>query len=264
MACVRRHGEPLVDDPGRIGVTEALGIDEHKVLSGGKDHHTLYATSFVDVVTGQLLDVVRGRSADDVAYWLSQGPPVWRQRIEAVAFDPHAGYLRGISAVRCDVTVTVDHFHAVKLANTVVDDVRRRTQQSSLGHRGHRDDPRYRTRRLRTRGSEHLTDRQRDKLLSAFAEGDPDGEVGAAILGKELLRGVYAAPTLRQAHWRLVRFYSYVAEAEVPEVTRLATTISRWEDEVLSYHVTGISTGPVEAQKLVVTIHLPVSIQSPG
>jgi transposase len=76
MACVRRHGEPLVDDPGRIGVTEALGIDEHKVLSAGKDHHTLYATSFVDVVTGQLLDVVRGRSADDVAYWLSQGPPV--------------------------------------------------------------------------------------------------------------------------------------------------------------------------------------------
>ncbi|MHB1504702.1 MAG: transposase family protein [Acidimicrobiales bacterium] len=27
MDCVRRHGEPLVDDPGRIGVTEALGID---------------------------------------------------------------------------------------------------------------------------------------------------------------------------------------------------------------------------------------------
>ena len=48
-----------------------------------------------------------------------------------------------------------------------------------------------------------------------------------------------------------MRFYGYVAEAEVPERTRLATTISRWEDEVLSYHVTGISTGPVEAQKLV-------------
>ena len=82
MACVRRHGEPLVNDPGRIGVTEALGIDEHKVLSATKDHRTLYATSFVDV-TGQLLDVVRGRSADDVAYWLTQGPPAWRQRIAA-------------------------------------------------------------------------------------------------------------------------------------------------------------------------------------
>ena len=103
MGCVRRHGEPLVADPGRITTTEALGIDEHKVLSATKDHHTLYATSFVDVVTGQLLDVVRGRSADDVAYWLSGGSPSWRQRIEAVAIDPHAGYLKGILAVLPDV-----------------------------------------------------------------------------------------------------------------------------------------------------------------
>lgn len=48
------------------------------------------------MTTGQLLDVVRGRSADDVARWLAQGPPSWRQRIEAVAIDPHAGYLKGI------------------------------------------------------------------------------------------------------------------------------------------------------------------------
>jgi transposase len=251
MDCVRRHGEPLVDDPGRITSTQALGLDEHKVLAATKDHHTLYATSFVDVVTGQLLDVVRGRSADDVAYWLTQGQPSWRQRIEAVAIDPHAGYLKGILAVLPDVAVTVDHFHAIKLANAVVDDVRRRTQQSTLGHRGHKDDPLYRTRRLMTRGWERLTDRQRDKLLCALAEGDPDGEVAAAILGKELLRESYSARTLRQAHWRLVRFYAYAAEADVPELTRLATTISRWEHEILNYHVTGISTGPVEAQNLV-------------
>ena len=216
-----------------------------------KDHHTLYATSFVDVRTGQLLDVVRGRSADDVAYWLSQGPPWWRQRIEAVAIDPHAGYLKGIVSVLPDVTVTVDHFHAIKLANAVVDDVRRRTQQSTLGHRGHKDDPLYRTRRLMTRGFERLSDRQRDKLLGALAEGDPDGEVGAAILGKELLRDMYGARSVTGARWRLVAFYQHAADADIPELTRLATTVSRWEQEILSYHTTGISTGPVEAQNLV-------------
>ena len=70
MECVRRHGEPLADASGRIGTTRALGIDEHTVLGASKDHHTLYATSFVDVTTGQLLDVVRERSADDVVYRL--------------------------------------------------------------------------------------------------------------------------------------------------------------------------------------------------
>ena len=48
-----------------------------------------------------------------------------------------------------------------------------------------------------------------------------------------------------------MRFYGYAAEADVPELTRLASTISRWEQEVLNYHTTRISTGPVEAQNLV-------------
>ena len=102
-----------------------------------------------------------------------------------------------------------------------------------------------------TRGFERLSARQRDKLFCALEEDDPTGEVGAAILGKELLREVYFAQTPRRAHWRLVRFYAYAGEAEVPELTRLATTVSRWEAEILNFHVTRISTGPVEAQNLV-------------
>jgi transposase len=96
MNCVRRHGEPLVDDPSRLDNLGALGIDEHKMLSANGEHHTLYVTCFVDVLCGRLLDIARGRNADDVGYWLSQGSPAWRQDIEAVAIDPHRGYLKGI------------------------------------------------------------------------------------------------------------------------------------------------------------------------
>jgi len=56
---------------------------------------------------------------------------------------------------------------------------------------------------------------------------------------------------LSAARRRLVHLYGYVAEAEVPELTRVATTVSRWETEILNFHVTRISTGPVEAQNLV-------------
>lgn len=144
----------------------------------------------------------------------------------------------------------MDHVHAVTLANAVLDDVRRRTQHSPLGHRGHKNNPLYGTRRLLTRRWERLTDRPCRKLFDALAEGDPDDEVAACILGKELLREVSAAPTLHQAYRRLVRFCVYAAEADISEITRLATTISRREQEVLNYHVTGIPTGPVEAQHL--------------
>jgi transposase len=251
MNCVRRHGEPLVDDPTRLDNIDALGIDEHKMLSANGEHHTQYVTCFVDVVRGRLLDIVRGRNADDVSYWLSQGTPCWRQDIEAVAIDPHRGYLRGILSYLDDTTVTVDCFHGVKLANSMVDDIRRRTQQESLGHRGRKDDPLFKTRRLMTRGWERLSDRQRDKLLRALDAGDPDGECGVGILGKELLREMYAAKSLQAARWKLVAFYQHAAEAEVPELTRLAKTVSTWEQEILNYHVTGISNGPTEAQNLI-------------
>ena len=133
--------------------------------------------------------------------------------------------------------MTVDHFHAIKLTGGVVDDVRRRMKQAVLGDRGQRDDPLYRTRRLMTRGFERLSAREREKLFSALEEGDPTGEVGAAILGKELLRDLYAAATLREAHSCLVRFYAYAAEVEVLELTRLATSLSRLEEEIPGFHV---------------------------
>jgi Transposase len=55
--------------------------------------------------------------------------------------------------------VVVD-FHTIRLANTVVDQVRRRVQQATLGHRGRKRDPLYRIRKLLT-AAEQLTGRGR-------------------------------------------------------------------------------------------------------
>jgi transposase len=171
--------------------------------------------------------------------------------VATVAIDPHRGYANGLLRGLPHAVVTVDHFHAIKLANEAVNDVRRRVQQETLGHRGHRDDPLYGARRLMTRAHERLSDRQHARLRAALRAGDPDGEVGAAILGKELLRDVYAAANHLEARRRLQTFYDHVAWAEVRELSRLAKTVRAWEAEILSFHATGISTGPVEAQNLV-------------
>ncbi len=47
-------------------------------------------------------------------------------------------------------------------------------------------------------------------------------------------------------------FLQHAADAEIPELTRLATTIDRWRAEVLAFHTTsGASNGPTEADLLV-------------
>jgi len=115
MGCVRRHGEPLVNDEHRLDGVVALGLDEHKMLAARKDRYALFVTSMVDLAEGRLLDVVRGRSGDDVAYWLSQMGGAWRQQVSAVAIDPHRGYANGLLRQLPHATVTVDHFHAIKV-----------------------------------------------------------------------------------------------------------------------------------------------------
>jgi transposase len=103
-------------------------------------------------------------------------------------------------------TVVVDHIHAIRLANAVVDQVRRRTQQTTLGHRGRKHDPLYRIRKLLT-SAEQLTQRGRVRLRAGLSAGDSTGEVAAAWQGKELLRAVYAAVDKAAARAVLNRFY---------------------------------------------------------
>jgi transposase len=74
----------------------------------------------------------------------------------------------------------MDHFHAIRLANTMVDQVRRRTQQATLGHRGRKQDPLYRIRKLLLTAAEQLTLRGQVRLRAGLAAGDPTGEVAAA------------------------------------------------------------------------------------
>jgi transposase len=105
--------------------------------------------------------------------------------------------------------VVVDHFHAIRLANAVVDQGRRRTQQATLGHRGRKRDPLYRIRKRLLTAAEQLTQWGRVRLRAGLAAGDPTGEVAAAWQGKELLRAVYAAVGTAAARATLDRFYRW-------------------------------------------------------
>jgi len=65
-------------------------------------------------------------------------------------------------------------------------------------------------------------------------------------MAKELLGEVYAA-NVAHARRRLIVFVRNCADANVPELTRLARTIDRWQSEVLAHHRTGrASNGRVE------------------
>jgi transposase len=253
MRAVADHGTPLVEDPARLDGVAALGLDETSFLKATRVAPTRWVTGLVDLEGGRLLEVVADRTRAAVAGWLGARPRAWLAQVGTVALDPWRGYASALVTPLGHATVVVDHFHAIRLANAVVDQVRRRTQQDTLGHRGRKHDPLYRIRKLLLTAAEQLTQRRRARLRAGLAAGDPTGEVAAAWQGKELLRAVYAADGMLAARVALDRFYRWADGVEVAELTRLARTVRAWEAEILAWHATGgCSNGATEAVNLLI------------
>jgi transposase len=253
MRAVADHGRLLVDDPTRLDGVARLGLDETSFLKATRTAPTRYVTGLVDLERGRLLDVVADRTRAAVDRWLGAQPQGWLAGVGTVALDPWRGYASALITTLGHATVVVDHFHAIRLANLVVDQSRRRTQQATLGHRGRKRDPLYRIRKLLLTAAEQLTERGWVRLRAGLATGDPTGEVAAVWQGKELLRAVYAAAGMPAARAALERFYRWADGVGVVELSRLAGTVRAWEAEILAWHATGgCSNGPTEAVNLLI------------
>jgi hypothetical protein len=127
------------------------------------------------------------------------------------ALDPFRGYERALRVGLPAATVVVDAFQPARLAQDAVDQVRRRVQQQTHGHRGRAGDPLYRIRRILLRGAENLTPKAYARMLAGLDAGDPNGEVAAAYIACRQLRHLYTAPDLARARARLYTFYQACA-----------------------------------------------------
>jgi hypothetical protein len=142
----------------------------------------------------------------------------------------------------------LDAFHVVRLVLTALDQVRRRVQQDTTGHRGRKDDPLFRIRRLLRRGYEHHTPKSWNRMIAGIEAGDSDAQVQRAWIAVQELRLLYRETSRAGAERRLLRWFTDIAEHEIPELLRLARTLDAWRDELLTYFDTdGVSNGPTEA-----------------
>src|SRR5207302_4804249 len=159
------YGTALIEDPNRIGEPIALGLDETLFVRVGKWRRQSWSTSIVDVEAGRLLDVVPGRSATEPCRWLAERGDAWLANIRWATLDLSGPYRAVFDTMLPDATQIADPFHLIKLANSKLDECRRRVQNDTMGHRGRKTDPLYRARRLLTKAHERLDDHGAEKLL---------------------------------------------------------------------------------------------------
>ncbi|HET6834948.1 MAG TPA: transposase [Acidimicrobiales bacterium] len=120
------YGTPLVEDPDRIGEPIALGLDETLFCRVGKWRRQSWSASIVDVEAGRLLDVVPGRSGVEPCRWLAERGDAWLANIGWATLDLSGPYRAVFDTMLPDATQIADPFHVVKLANSKLDECRRR------------------------------------------------------------------------------------------------------------------------------------------
>jgi transposase len=256
----------LADDEDRFAGVSTLGVDEHVW------HHTPHKTKtkgpkemtgMVDLtrddkgrVRARLLDLVPGRSGPVYAAWLQQRGPDFTAGVQVATLDPFRGYANAIDAELEDATAVLDAFHVTRLGVDVVDEVRRRVQQDTLGHRGRKNDPLYRIRNVLRAGADRLTTRQWDRITTGLALGDVDDHLAVAWQCYQRLRSLYHLPDLREARTLAENLLASLPSCPVPEVARLGRTLRRWKTQFLAYFTTArASNGGTEALNGIVEIH---------
>jgi transposase len=246
---VMAYGTALVDDdPGRIGEPTALGLDETLFARIGPWRRQSWSTSIVDVRAGRLLDVVPGRTAAGPCAWLAARTEQWRDRIGYATLDLSGPYRLAFDTMLPDAVQVADPFHVVKLANSKVDECRRRVQNETCGHRGRKDDPLYRCRRLLTKADERLTTEGRDKLMGLLNAGDPYGEVRMAWHAKEVVRSIYDHTNADLTLEFVERLGHDLQDRSCPiEVRQLGRTLLKWKHQIAAWHQAHVSNGPTEA-----------------
>jgi len=241
------YGEKLVEDPDRIGIVTALGLDETLFAKRGKWRTKQWSTSIVDVAAGQLLDVVQGRDAAPAARWLADRDPAWRAQIRWATLDMSGPYRKVFDTMLPHATQIVDPFHLVRLSGQKLDEARRRVQNETLGHRGHKADPLYRARKLLVLAQERLDEHSQGKLTGLLKAGDPKGEVTTAWHAKEAVRELYSHRDPELALEWVDQLSADMRDRGCPpEVRQLGRTMQRWRTQIAAWHQAQVTNGPTE------------------
>jgi transposase len=266
---VRPLLEAMAADQSRFDGVSALGVDEHiwhhvstrPICDGGRGPKEL--TGMVDLsrdskgrTRARLLDLVPGRSGAAYAGWLTERNEAFRAGVTVATLDPFHGYKNAIDDELEDAIAVLDAFHVVKLGSAALDEVRRRVQQQTHGHRGRSGDPLYGIRNILRCGQEKLTDKQRARLDRAFTADERHVEVEVAWHCAQQLRAAYQHPNLTEGKKIAEQVLASLPTCPIPEIRRLGRTLAQWREAFLAYFTTGRSNnGGTEAMNGLIELH---------
>ena len=209
-----------------------VAIDETAARRG---HDSI--TLFVDIDQARVLFATEGKDADTVAAFAedlaAHGGDA--EAISEVCIDMSPAFIKGTAEHLPNAAVTFDKFHAVKIVNDAVDQVRRTEQKRQSLLRG----TRYRWLRHPT----NLSDRQRDTLESL-----PTRHLKTARAWQIRLafQDLYHQPSAEAGAGFLKKWYFWATHSRLQPMIEAGRTVKRHGDGILRWFDSKIANGLIE------------------
>jgi transposase len=212
------------------GVTK-VAIDETAARRGHD-----YITLFVDIEQARVLFATEGKDADTVSAFAddlaAHGGDT--ASIEEVCIDMSPAFIKGVTETLPNAAITFDKFHAVKIVNDAVDQVRRAEQRRQRVLRG--------TRYIWLRNPANLSERQRATLESLPAR---HLQTARAYQIRLAFQDLYDQPP-ETAEGFLKKWYFWATHSRLGPVINAAHTVKRHWDGILRWFDSKIANGLIE------------------
>jgi transposase len=222
-------------DEGRARTDAAevsrVAIDETAARRGHD-----YITLFVDIDQARVLFATEGKDAATVAAFAEDltahgGDP---EAIEEVCIDMSPAFIKGVAESLPEAAVTFDKFHAVKIINDAVDQVRRAEQKQQGVLRG--------TRYIWLRNPDNLSERQRTTLDSLPTR---HLKTARAYQIRLAFQELYDQPSEAAASY-LKKWYFWATHSRLEPIIDAAHTVKRHWEGILRWFDSKIANGLIE------------------
>jgi transposase len=196
-----------------------------------------YITLFVAIDQARVLFATEGRDAETVAAFADDltahgGDP---DQVCEVCIDMSPAFIKGTADSLPNAAVTFDRFHAVKIVNDAVDQVRRAERKAHVLLKG--------TRYIWLRNPENLSERQRATLDALPTR---TLKTARAYQIRLAFQDLYEQDSPEQAAQYLKRWYFWATHSRLEPVIDAARTVKRHWDGILRWFNSKIANGLIE------------------
>ena len=196
-----------------------------------------YISLFVDIDARKTVFVTEGRAAATVAAFADHVDDhnSDASRIKEVCIDMSAAYIKGVTENLTEAEITFDKFHAVKLVNDAVDQVRRIERKTQPSLKG--------SRYVWLKNEANLSAGQ-SATLGTLAHTNL--KTARAYRMRLAFQEVYAQPTRGWGELFLDRWIGWVKRSRLEPMKAVAKTIERYRDGILAWFDSRIANGLIE------------------